>query len=188
MVTKQPTKLCERCGSPRTRCARRYCWPCGIAARKRADPVARFWNNVTKTDSCWLWTCSKKAKGYGQYTVWPGHVVLAHRYAYELMRGPIPDGLGVLHRCDNPPCVNPDHMFLGTRADNNRDMVEKGRARHSGPRGEANSSAKLTEDSVRAIRRERADGAKLLTLARRFNVSIHVISAVARRKLWKHVP
>ncbi len=92
------------------------------------SPQERFWTKVAKGDNCWLWMQGKSA-GYGRFNLWrgPSHSVLAHRYAWELTYGPIPDDLPVLHRCDNPPCVRPDHLFLGTQADNLRDMHTKNR-------------------------------------------------------------
>ena len=87
----------------------------------------RFWIKVQKTPECWMWTASTDSDGYGQFD--HNH---AHRVAWELTYDPIPPGLHVLHRCDNPPCVRPDDLFLGTPADNTRDMVEKGRWRGNG--------------------------------------------------------
>src|SRR5687767_4720826 len=87
----------------------------------------RFWEKVRKTDGCWLWTASRNAKGYGQI-MYQRRPIHAHRVSWQLANGPIPDGLCVLHRCDNPQCVNPGHLFLGTIVDNNRDMFAKGRA------------------------------------------------------------
>lgn len=87
---------------------------------------ARFWRNVKKTDTCWLWTGTFAAHGYGQVRRGPARY-MAHRASWELNVGPIPAGLHVLHHCDNPPCVNPAHLFLGTHSDNMRDAVKKGR-------------------------------------------------------------
>jgi len=85
-----------------------------------------FWAEVEKTDGCWLWRAALSTNGYGQ-TSRDGVQIRAHRLAWELERGPIPVGLLVLHRCDVPTCVNPDHLFLGTNKDNSRDMAAKGR-------------------------------------------------------------
>lgn len=87
----------------------------------------RFWGAIEKTDSCWLWEAGKGSDGYGQFEV-NGKKVKVHRYSYEIHKGEIPEGIDVLHTCDVRPCVNPDHLWLGTDADNNRDMREKGRA------------------------------------------------------------
>lgn len=91
---------------------------------------AKFWARVRRTTGCWFWTGRKHQKGYGVWDLrrYPVRIrVPAHRVAFTLLVGPIPDGTCVLHRCDTPPCVRPDHLFLGSRADNNRDRHEKGR-------------------------------------------------------------
>jgi hypothetical protein len=90
------------------------------------DLLERFWRKVRKTDGCWEWTASFRGLGYGQIKV-NQKMLYAHRVSWEMANGPIPDGLCVLHHCDNPPCVNPDHLFLGTQADNMRDKVRKNR-------------------------------------------------------------
>ncbi len=109
----------------------------------------------------------------------------AHRLSYEIHAGPIPDGLCVCHHCDNPPCVNPAHLFLGTRADNSEDAVVKGRmARQI---GERNSRAKLTEDDVREIVRLRKTGLTQQAIADLYNVSQVRVSSIMLGKSWSHL-
>jgi hypothetical protein len=108
---------------------------------------------------------------------------MAHRYAWELTYGPIPEGLSVLHRCDVPRCVRPDHLFLGTQADNLADMTAKGR-RSAGERSGINT---LTEDEVRRIRAMREDGAQLRDIAHAFGVTKQTVSRICRWELWRHV-
>jgi DNA-binding XRE family transcriptional regulator len=108
-------------------------------------------------------------------------VVAAHRVAYEVYRGPIPDGMHVCHKCDNRICVNPDHLFLGTHAENMADMSKKNRQ----ARGADNGSAKLTEIDVRAIRAENSKSQS--ELGKDYGVSQSYISKIKRRESWKHV-
>lgn len=96
-----------------------------------SPPAKRFWAGVDTTGDCWVWKGSKAGAGYGVLGI-DYKSVYAHRFSYELHFGPIPDNLCVLHKCDNPPCVNPDHLFLGTQLDNMDDRNRKGRT-HKGP-------------------------------------------------------
>lgn len=148
---------------------------------------SRFEKKYRKTDNgCWLWllsTCS--GTGYGQLTR-DYKNLLAHRVAYELYVGPIPEGLYVLHKCDNRICVNPEHLWLGTHIDNMEDMRNKNRA----AKGQRVASAVLTEDQVRFIREHykghsRTYGEK--ALAKRFGVGKSAIYDVVRGKQWRHV-
>lgn len=146
---------------------------------------ARFEANVEQgePDACWPWTGTIRRKGYGQLSH-QRRAILAHRLAWELAHGPIPEGLQVCHRCDNPPCCNPAHLFLGTAADNQRDKRQKGRA----ARGEANGGGrKLTEADVVAMREELAAGATLTDLSGRFGVSLPMVAAIRDRRKWSHV-
>lgn len=97
--------------------------------RLRMPLADRFWRHVEKTDGCWLWIGARNHNNYGRLadSTRPGHANLAHRIAWELTYGPIPDGMCVCHTCDNPPCVNPDHLWLGTHDDNMADRTAKGR-------------------------------------------------------------
>jgi hypothetical protein len=148
-------------------------------------PRDRFWASVKKDPrSCWEWQGHCKSGGYG-YVRWRGPQQLAHRVAWELEVGPIPEGLRVLHKCDNPPCVRPDHLFLGTQADNVADMVAKGRGR--APRGAANANAKLSIEQVVEIRRRYADGEFQTALAREFGVSAGAVAGIVHRRRWAHV-
>jgi len=95
------------------------------------DVAPRFWAKVAKSDGCWLWTGARASNGYGSFRFADRPcATAAHRAAWELACGPIPHGMHVLHRCDNPPCVNPAHLFLGTHLENVRDREAKGRGNH----------------------------------------------------------
>ena len=136
---------------------------------------------------CWLWTASLRSNGYGQINEGGRSRMMlkAHRVSWTLYRGAIPDGLCVLHKCDTPPCVNPDHLFLGTQAQNVKDMHDKGRDNH--PRGERHRSAKLTVAQVLEIRRLRAEGISSGELAKIFPVDESNISRIGNGHLWKSV-
>ena len=161
----------------------------------------RFWAKVKRLgrDECWLWTASTRNKGYGAFCWRNEHGAQvqdrAHRFSYLLHYGAIPDGLFVLHRCDTPACVNPNHLFLGTKADNNADMVVKGRhvpgGTHCGlgkyKRGENHHARKLTEDDIRAIRRDREIGMSFGQLSGKYGVAIGHIFRIVNREAWAHV-
>lgn len=153
---------------------RRYHWSRFLEERVLLEP----------NTGCWLWTMAFDAHGYGRFNR-RGRMVKAHRCSYEMSVGPIPDGLFVCHRCDTPACVRPDHLFLGTPADNMHDMMSKGRHRTVDQRGENNGNRKLTEAEVREIR---SCGGMLREVAARYGVTLATISAVRLRKVWKDVP
>lgn len=141
--------------------------------------LARFWSRVdVSTDfQCWPWKGRKNQRGYGRIDGG-----MAHRMAYTLVNGDIPDGMIVRHTCDNPPCCNPKHLLVGTDADNARDSIERNRK----PIGEGHARSKLTEDAVRYIR-SNPDRLTLYELAERFNAAKATISYVRSGKTWKHV-
>ena len=134
---------------------------------------------------CWTWKGALNNKGYGQFRLSRSHSVLAHRYAWEETNGPIPAGQMALHRCDNPRCVRPSHIFLGTQTDNMADARDKGRVRH----GNRHASAVLTGDVVQAARRRYASGGVSIdALAREAKVSRQTMQEAIRGDTWRHVP
>lgn len=220
-TTDEP-RVCEHCGIPffarRGNIKRgwgKFCsTPCRIAAQRATSVMDRFWSKVNKTDGCWLWTAGTWSQGYGAFSL-NGKNIRATRFIYELTYGPIPDGLLVCHNCDNPRCVRPDHLFLGTIDDNNQDMKRKGRyaqgsthgsrtkpervARgnqtgshlhpESRPRGENNWNARLTTDQVTEMRR-RYDAGEVSTnqLANEYGIHQSSAWAIVRHKTWTHIP
>lgn len=135
---------------------------------------------------CWLWFGASRSGGYGR-VVTPFRSA-AHRMSYLISKGKIPDGLLVRHKCDTPACVNPDHLLLGTDADNVRDRDERGRtSRHHGRKGEANNHSALTEQDVREIRRCCAAGATITSVGRDFGISFQAVSKIVNRQRWAHV-
>ena len=133
---------------------------------------------------CWNWTAGKDSYGYGQMRV-GGRKRLVHRISYEEYVGSIPSGQCVLHRCDNPACINPAHLFLGTQVENMADMVSKGRQPHTSLKGTLHGQAKLTEADVIAIRA--AIGSSQSELAARYGVSPSQIGHIRRGKRWSHI-
>lgn len=144
----------------------------------------RFWLkvDVREPDSCWEWTAYRDKTGYGTFGI-DGKKERAPRVAWALASGEIPDGLCVLHTCDNPPCCNPKHLFLGTRADNVQDAIRKGR--HI--TGEMVGGSKLTEDNVHLIRHCLDLGCKQRETADVFRVSEMTISDIKLNKTWRRI-
>ncbi len=144
--------------------------------------VGSFWDRVARGEDCWLWTGAVKDTGYG--VVWrEGRPAPAHRVAWELIHGPVPAGLRVLHTCDVRACVRPDHLWLGTSAENTADMDRKGRRTHRQPR-----VRKLTPGHVRAIRRLHAHGEKQTEIAEWFGVTNIAIWKVVHGRTWSDLP
>lgn len=191
MSDLDPTRTCETCGkvsarsdkpllSRRTFMALRYCsHQCYFVAR-RSDPVGKYWAKVERGPGCWLWR-GPTSHGYGRVR-FQGNFRFAHRVAFELATGIDPHGSVVMHSCDNPLCVNPDHLTLGTQTQNIADMDAKGRRRAA--KGERNGSARLTEDQVRAIR---SDGRSADVIAEGYPVTVSGIHAIRNGRTWKHL-
>ena len=163
----------------------------------------RFWSKDDQSggpDACWNWTAFRDRDGYGRFQISKKVGRTSHRVAWEMENGPIPGGLCVLHKCDNPACVNVSHLFLGTRLDNNKDRHRKGRngprARLFGdanpsrqhpenlPRGTRHANAKINDDIVREIRSSLSSSR---SLAAKFGVGETQISRIRSHKRWTHV-
>jgi hypothetical protein len=172
-------------------------------------PVAleiRFINLIdVKEDlnQCWIWKGCKNPRGYGRFTLTKGKMVFTHRLMYELKNGEIPKGMLVCHTCDNPSCVNPNHLWLGTHKENHQDMVSKGRqagGRGKGSRGRVTiynlinysrgstrPASKLNEEKVKKIKLELLEGKKISSIAKEHNVTTQLIGTIKRGTSWKHV-
>lgn len=199
----RPSKQCPRCklflpremfdtyeypGKTDARQIHSRCRKCETetAAERSRSFDDRFWSKVTKTDTCWLRQGKLRSDGYATVT-YKGRNQLTHRVAYQLAYGPISNDIKVLHRCDVRNCVRPDHLFLGTLADNIHDMIAKGRDRKV--RGEDQHAARLTTGQVLTIRARYAAGHETQEeIARDYGVATVTISDVTRRKSWRHLP
>lgn len=184
---------CEYCGAPipdtHTNLVPREFCSRSCANKGRAKPIdVRLWSKVNKgggADSCWEWQGGKNIWGYGVIKFGDKQVG-AHRVAWILTNGGIPDGLLVCHHCDNPGCVNPAHMFLGTNKDNTADKFRKGRG--ADVAGERNPCAKLTAEQVRdARRRHAAGGITFKSLADELGVKRQTIEDAVNGRNWKHL-
>lgn len=151
--------------------------------------MAKFrWELVDRRedDECWPWTASMTIHGYGQ-AVLDGKPMNASRAAFIVENGPIPDGMNVCHRCDNRPCCNPRHLFLGTQAENLADCRRKGRAVYRRGRDHHRASAKLSADQVAEARRRVAEGETQKDIAAEFGVNSGTMSRAVRGKSWGHL-
>lgn len=211
---RQTTCTLGICG--RKHHAQGYCKTHYLRWRRHGDPlfviapIDRFWRQVDRSsaEGCWEWQGSRTPNGYGLFKA-DGRRTVAHRWLYQHLNGPLGADIDVRHRCDNRPCVRPDHLIHGTRADNMADAVERNRiargerhgsrthpeSRRNGAltkpekvaRGEAHGHARLTEDRVREIRRRYASGEKQTAIALSMGETVSLIGKIVRRTRWGHV-
>lgn len=154
-------------------------------SRKTVDLDLRFWSKAALTanpERCWHWQKGKQNKGYGVFGI-GRKAFLAHRVAYLIGHGRDPGKFCVCHKCDNPSCVNPKHLFLGTTIQNLKDMTKKGRRVH----GEGYSNAKLTDELVRKCRQRSASGESGRSIARSLDISVATIAMMLKGETWTHV-
>jgi hypothetical protein len=144
----------------------------------------RFWLNVNKTGKCWEWTGYRDPHGYGRLNI-DGTPILAHRISWQIHNGPITPYLHILHKCDNPKCVRPKHLFLGNQASNNADMKAKGRHNPGVSRGEDHGCSKLTAEQALEIRASKEKGK---VLAERYGISLTNVYDIKNGKIWRHLP
>lgn len=179
-------RICSHCGNPFS------AWPanvkrgrakfCSVACRQAAQTLhpEDLWSRLAHLENgCWVWTGHTVPFGYGTLRA-EGKLHPTHRLAWELTHGPIPDGLCVLHRCDNPPCCNPSHLFLGTHSDNMKDCVSKNRI----AKGESVGRHKLTHEQVVTILTSHKSTKELASY---FHVHPNHILRLRARKQWRHV-
>lgn len=162
---------------------------CARLEQPRESLEIRFWAKVDKSDgpdACWPWTAYRNPDGYGSIGTGGNKSERAHRVAYRLQVGKLAPDDHVLHKCDNPPCCNGSHLFIGNQADNVRDMVAKGRRR--GPFGEDHPSAQLSETDVRTIIDDRASGVSVAEMVKRYGVRKQTIYNVLNGTTWRHLP
>jgi hypothetical protein len=174
--------VCEQCNKPFLGhdAQSRYCSKdCKHAAQRvpKMPLEERFWSKVDKSGECWLWTANRDRKGYGRFHIIKGIPEVASRVAWKITHGEIPADKIVCHSCDNPACVRPDHLFLGTYRDNSNDMMAKGRRHY-----------RLTPEQVGEIRSRYIRGITTMeALGAEYGVSSRTVCNIVNRKQWKHV-
>ncbi len=192
-------KICTVDGCERQSVGRGYCtkhyqrWRAhgtpDSTSRTHAPLEDRLWRWIDKREpnDCWPWTGATVRGGYGSIQIGGkgSNGGVAHRALYEIINGPVPDGMVVMHRCDNPPCCNPRHLTIGTYKENTWDMMAKGRRATCWPVGENNGKSKLTAEKVRYIRANVAKGYR--TLSHELELDYTTVRNAAIGKSWKHV-
>lgn len=156
------------------------CRRCGT----RRPLLERYWEKVLKTNACWLWMGSRDGGGYGLIGSGGenGRLLKAHRVAWEIVNGPIPEDMVVMHKCDTPSCVRPDHLQLGTVAENNADRKSKGR--NASTAGERHPLTKLTNADVRNIRERLSRNETQTRIAKDYSISQSAVSAIKTGITW----
>jgi len=146
--------------------------------------LSRFWDKVRKSNVCWIWEGARVGAGYGSFRVGgrKGKSLLAHRVSYVIEHGDIPDGCLVCHRCDNPACVRPEHLFAGSHKDNSQDMERKGRTGRC--YGKRNGKATFTFEQAEEVRGLRREGMTYRALASRFGIANKTVYDILRRRIW----
>lgn len=159
----------------------------------KKEVIDRFWSKVDKRGDCWIWTAFTDKNGYGHFFPESRKRVSAHRFSYLVAHGNIPKAdtrfgtANILHRCDNPSCVNPDHLFAGTEGDNARDRQKKGRSVIPDNSGGNHGMARLSEAEVIAARKSWIDGEPQASIARRLGLHPSTISRAVRGENWRHI-
>lgn len=165
--------------------ARRF-WSIATEEEKIKRLTHLYENLITKHDNkCWILNKVPSKNGYVHFNMGRNKYILAHRLSWIIHRGNIPDNLMILHKCDNPPCTNPDHLFIGTHADNVKDKINK--KRHNASHGSSHYNAKLNDDMVLKIKKLIKEGYSQSAIAHKFEVRPSTIQNIADGKTWKHV-
>lgn len=164
-------------------------WEKGVPMIIAPDVVARFWEKVERSDGCWLWKAACTGNGYGAFKI-RGRQWAAHQVSYLLHHGQIADGLWVLHSCDTPRCVNPDHLSLGTPAQNSQERDGRGRGnkRPYDRSGEANPKLRISEDQARTIIARLAQGECGADIGRDMGIAYHIVSDIRNKRSWGYLP
>lgn len=156
-------------------------------ARHKPTLDESFWRRVDKSGDCWVWI-GNRSRSYGVLYLAPHKYVRAHRLSWQLHHGEIPAGMVVCHRCDNPLCVRPSHLFIGTQADNVRDMDAKGRGGRKFKGGRAHGAAKMTVEQVHQIRQRYDAKMRRADIAREFGIGLGTVEKIGSGATWAHLP